>query len=74
MNSDIVKGNWTKIKGKLRQQWGNLTDDNIAQMQGSYEELQGSLQKAYGYEKEDAKKQIDKFLETNGYRDTTEIK
>lgn len=63
MNKDIVEGNWTEIKGKLKQQWGKLTDDEISQMRGTYEELEGVLQKSYGYEKDQAKKEIDAFLD-----------
>jgi uncharacterized protein YjbJ (UPF0337 family) len=67
MNKDIVQGNWTEIKGKLKQQWGKLTDDEISVMRGTYEELEGALQKSYGYEKDQAKKEIDAFLERNQY-------
>ena len=69
MNEDIIKGNWKEIKGKIRQQWGKLTDDDISQMQGSYEELEGKLQSAYGYQKDQTKKEIDEFLKRNGWND-----
>jgi len=65
MNKDIIKGHWHVIKGKLKGQWGKLTDDDIAQMEGSAEELAGALQKAYGYEKERAEQEIKKFIEAN---------
>ena len=45
MNNDIIKGNWKILKGKVKQQWGDLTDDEITQMKGSYDELEGTLQK-----------------------------
>lgn len=67
MNKDIIKGNWKEMKGKIRQQWGNLTDDEITKMHGSYEELEGALQKKYGYNKEAAEQQIKQFVETHGY-------
>lgn len=66
-NKDVFQGKWTEIKGKLRQQWGKLTDDDISQMQGTYEELEGRLQKTYGYEKERARKEIDEFLDKNDF-------
>jgi uncharacterized protein YjbJ (UPF0337 family) len=69
MNKDIVKGNWKEVKGKLKQQWSKLTDDQIGKMQGSYEELEGVLQKNYGYQKDEAKKQIDSFLDRNDWKD-----
>ena len=69
MNRDIVKGHWQEIKGKIKQQWGKITDDEIAEMNGTYDELQGKLQKTYGYQKEEARKNIDKFLDDNGWND-----
>jgi uncharacterized protein YjbJ (UPF0337 family) len=65
MNKDIIKGNWKELKGKVKQQWGNFTDDELTTMQGSYEELEGNLQKKYGYDKERAKKEIQTFLDKN---------
>lgn len=69
MNKDIVKGKWHEIKGKLKQKWGKLTDDQIGQMEGSYEELEGVLQKQYGYQKDQAKKEIDTFLKDNHWHE-----
>lgn len=69
MNKDIVKGNWKEIKDKLKQQWGKFTDDDIAQMQGSHEELEGKLQATYGYQKDEAKKEVDNFLKHNNWND-----
>ncbi len=69
MNEDIVKGRWKEIKGKVKQQWGKLTDDDIATMQGSYQELEGKLQSVYGYQKDQTKKEIDGFLDRNGWKD-----
>lgn len=65
MNKEIVRGHWTEIKGKLKQQWGKLTDDDIKQMEGSYEELAGILQKRYGYQKEETQREIEKFIDDN---------
>ncbi|MEO8965029.1 MAG: CsbD family protein [Gammaproteobacteria bacterium] len=68
-NEDIIKGKWKEIKGKVKQQWGKFTDDEVAQMQGSYEELLGNVQKKYGYQKEQAKQEIDEFLDDNHWKD-----
>lgn len=67
MNDDIVKGHWNEIKGKIKQQWGKLADDDVTQMEGTYEELSGKLQKTYGYKKEETQKEIDGFLKKHGY-------
>lgn len=65
MNKDIVKGHWKEIKGKLKQQWGKFTDDDLTQMTGTYDELEGTLQKRYGYAKDRAEKEIESFVEKN---------
>ena len=62
MNWDQIQGNWTKAKGKLRQQWGKLTDDDITLIDGKREELLGRLQERYGYQKEQAEKEIDSWM------------
>lgn len=67
MNKDIFEGKWTEIKGKLKQKWGKLTDDDITQINGSYEELAGRLQKTYGYQKDQVKKEIDTFAKEHGW-------
>ena len=69
MNTDIIKGHWHEIKGKLKKQWGKLTDDEITKMKGSSEELTGALQKAYGYEKDQAQKEIKQFIDENNWED-----
>lgn len=62
MNEDTMKGNWKQFAGKVKQKWGKLTDDDLTQINGSTEELEGRLQKAYGYQKDQAKKEIDAFI------------
>jgi uncharacterized protein YjbJ (UPF0337 family) len=63
MNKDILEGNWTLLKGKVKTQWGKLTDDDITKVNGNYEQLQGLLQKNYGYQKEEADTEIKTFLD-----------
>jgi len=65
MNKDIIKGNWHILKGKVKQQWADLTDDEVGKMSGSYEELCGVLQKKYGYQKDEAEKEISSFVSQN---------
>jgi len=69
MNEDIIKGHWHEIKGKLKQQWGKLTDDEITQLEGSFEKLDGILQEKYGYQKEQAQKEIQAFFDKNNWKD-----
>jgi uncharacterized protein YjbJ (UPF0337 family) len=63
MNWDQIEGNWMKAKGKLRQQWGKLTDDDLTRVNGKREELAGRLQERYGFEKERAEREIDNWMQ-----------
>ena len=58
MNKDIFQGNWLQIKGKVQQQWGKLTDDDLNVINGRRNELEGKLQERYGYGKEEAEKRL----------------
>lgn len=69
MNKDIIKGHWLEVKGKLKQQWAKLTDDEIVHMEGTYDELSGILQKKYGYQKDKAKEEINNFLHKHHWDD-----
>ncbi|MDT0498743.1 CsbD family protein [Algiphilus sp. W345] len=62
MNSDILKGSWKVMGGRLKSTWGALTDDDLMQVQGNYERLCGKLQSKYGLNREQAGKQIDEFV------------
>lgn len=57
--SDKLKGNWNQIKGKLKQQWGDLTDDDLTYAEGKEDELLGRLQKRTGESKDKLKDFID---------------
>jgi uncharacterized protein YjbJ (UPF0337 family) len=62
MNKDILAGKWKELKGKVKEQWGELTDDEIDQMEGKADQLAGKLQAKYGYSKEDADNEVTEFL------------
>jgi uncharacterized protein YjbJ (UPF0337 family) len=61
MNEDIMKGDWTQIKGQMRVQWGKLTDDDFEQIAGKKDILVGKLQERYGRAKDKAEKDVDDF-------------
>lgn len=63
MNRDILEGQWKQIKGKVKQQWGRLTDDELEQLSGTYDELAGLIQERYGYSREEAINELDMFLD-----------
>jgi uncharacterized protein YjbJ (UPF0337 family) len=58
MNWDRVEGNWKTFKGKVRQQWGKLTDDDLDVIGGRRDELIGRIQNAYGMARDEAEKQV----------------
>ena len=62
---DILMGKWHELKGKVRKQWGKLTDDDVTRLNGKTEELAGVLQQRYGYGKAQAKIEIDHWLNNN---------
>ena len=62
MNWDRIEGNWKEYKGEVKAQWGKLTDDDITAVQGRREELEGRLQKTYGYAKDKANSEINTWL------------
>jgi len=61
MNTFIMKGNWNEIAGKLKQQFANLTDDDLLFKEGKEEELLGRLQQKLGQTKEELRKLISKI-------------
>jgi len=65
---DILFGKWHELKGKVRQQWGKLTDDDLTRLSGKTEELAGVLQQRYGYSKAQAELEINKWLHDNDLR------
>jgi uncharacterized protein YjbJ (UPF0337 family) len=61
MDTLSMKGNWKEISGKLKQQFANLTDDDVLYKEGKGEELLGRLQQKIGKTKEDLRKLISKL-------------
>jgi uncharacterized protein YjbJ (UPF0337 family) len=62
MNEDTLKGQWTQLKGRVREQWGKLTDDDLDQIQGRSEQLIGRLQERYGWARDEARREVDTWL------------
>ena len=64
MNTDIISGKWTQIKGKAQAKWGDLTDDvfDVAQGDGKY--LVGKLQEQYGWDRDRAEREVKDFETT----------
>ena len=61
MNWDRIEGNWKQFTGKVKEKWGQLTDDDLSKINGNREQLEGLLQQRYGYAKDRAKEEIDSW-------------
>jgi uncharacterized protein YjbJ (UPF0337 family) len=58
MNWDQIEGTWKQMKGKVKEQWGRLTDDELDTVAGKRDQLLGLLQKKYGWSKEQAEREV----------------
>jgi len=65
MNEDILEGKWTQLKGKVKEQWGKLTDDEIDQLDGKKDQLVGRVQERYGIARDQAERDVDTWLKDN---------
>lgn len=61
---DRIRSDWKDLKGKARVQWGKLTDDDLAQIQGNREQLEAAVERRYGVAKKEAQKQVDEWALT----------
>jgi uncharacterized protein YjbJ (UPF0337 family) len=59
MDWDRIEGNWKQFTGKVKEKWGQLTDDDLARINGNREQFEGMLQERYGYAKDRARDEID---------------
>jgi uncharacterized protein YjbJ (UPF0337 family) len=62
MNWDRIEGNWKQFTGKVKEKWGKLTDDELTQINGNREQLEGMIQARYGYAKDQVRKDVDEWL------------
>jgi uncharacterized protein YjbJ (UPF0337 family) len=65
MNWDQVAGNWKQLKGKIREKWGKLTDDDLEVIAGKRDQFIGKLQERYGISKEEAERQADDWIKSS---------
>lgn len=63
MNEDTLRGKWHQIKGEAKSRWGKLTDDDLDRVEGDTEKLIGRVQERYGFARDDAKREVDAFIE-----------
>ena len=65
MNKEQAAGQWKQFKGKVKEQWGKLTDDDLTQLEGNQDQLAGRIQERYGIAKEEAERQVREFRTKN---------
>ena len=62
MNWDTIKGNWSQMTGKVKEECGDLTDDDLTEAAGERDQLVGKIQARYGVAKDEAERQVDSFV------------
>ena len=65
MNWDTVKGDWKQFKGKVKESWGKLTDDELDVIAGKRDQLLGKIQETYGIKRMDANREVEQFEARN---------
>jgi uncharacterized protein YjbJ (UPF0337 family) len=58
MNWDRIQGDWKQLSGRVKEQWGKLTDDDLSVVAGRRDQLAGKIQERYGVVKDEAEKQV----------------
>jgi uncharacterized protein YjbJ (UPF0337 family) len=64
MDWNRVEGNWKQAKGKVKEKWGQLTDDDLNVINGRRDQLEGKIQERYGLAKDQVRKDIDDWYAT----------
>lgn len=59
---DILKGKWTQLRGRIQEEWGELTDDEVEQIEGNSTRLAGKIQEKYGRTRSEAEAEVDRWL------------
>lgn len=65
MNWDQIEGKWKEMSGSVKAKWGELTDDELAEVNGDREALEGKIQAKYGKTKAEVKAEVDAFLDAH---------
>jgi len=62
MNKNVLQGNWKQLTGSIKEQWGKLTDNDIAEVEGNFDQLVGKIQERYGYERSKAEHELNEWM------------
>jgi uncharacterized protein YjbJ (UPF0337 family) len=63
MDWDRIAGNWKQFGGKIKEKWGQLTDDDVTAINGRRDQLEGKLQERYGWAKDQVRRDVDDWLD-----------
>jgi uncharacterized protein YjbJ (UPF0337 family) len=64
MNKDTLEGTWMQVRGKVKERWGKLTNDDLDRIEGKRDQLLGRIQERYGIAKDEADKQLKEWERT----------
>ena len=62
MNREILKGRWLQLKGRIREHWGNLTDDDMDRIAGNWEQLVGKIHERHGNRREEIERDLARLI------------
>jgi uncharacterized protein YjbJ (UPF0337 family) len=62
MDWNRIEGNWKQFTGKVKEQWGKLTDDDLTEINGKRDQLEGKIQQRYGYAQDQTRKEVDDWF------------
>jgi uncharacterized protein YjbJ (UPF0337 family) len=68
MNESTMKGKWNELKGKVKEQWGDLTNDDLDRIEGQRDQLVGTIQQRYGKARDEVEREVERWEERNGLR------
>ncbi len=73
MNKELLENQWTQVREVIREKWSNLTDEDLRQINGRYDQLIARLQQRYGFSKEQAEEELRRFTFDKTARSQTQV-
>jgi uncharacterized protein YjbJ (UPF0337 family) len=65
---DRIEGNWEQVRGKIREKWGKLTDDDLGAINGRRDRLEGKIYQSYGFATDHVRKEVDDWFRWQDWR------
>jgi uncharacterized protein YjbJ (UPF0337 family) len=67
MDWNRIEGNWKQVKGRVKEKWGKLSDDDLVTINGKRDQLEGLIQQRYGIARDQARKDIDAWYDSQSW-------